>query len=125
MAKQISFSRSEGLNEYEPNGIGIQWMHWRDTPPMTVFREHQNYWSFFTLVFGVINKRWALEIRLCKQPYRSKAQYLAWRRAREKGSPISRVELDQADELAKLNPSFSDKIAARVKRERRNKKELE
>jgi hypothetical protein len=121
MAKIINFSRSEGLNEYEPSGIGIQWMHWRDDPPMTIFREHQDYWSFFTLVFAVVNKRWALEIRLRKQPYRSKAQYLAWRRAREKGLILSRADLDQADELAKLNPSISDQIAARVERARQNK----
>lgn len=41
--KRIAFYKTDGLNEYELDGIGIQWTSGREAPPMTIFREPQDY----------------------------------------------------------------------------------
>ena len=81
--KLIDFWKSEKYSEYELDTIGVQWFStWQSPAVLIPVREDRVYWRYCVVVFAFGEKRWTLEVRLKKMPYRNKEEYLKWRKVR-------------------------------------------
>lgn len=79
--KLISFYKEYSLySEVNYTGFSFQWSECLEIPFMTIEKLDQDYYSYIIFELRILTHSFFLEIRLKKQPYRNKKQYLAWRK---------------------------------------------
>lgn len=79
--KLISFYKGYPLNsEVNCTGFSFQWFECLEGPFMTLEKPDQDYYSYILFEFRILKHYFYFNIKLKKQPYRNKEQYLAWRK---------------------------------------------
>jgi hypothetical protein len=62
--------------------LGIQWINCIERPLMTIEKPDKNYWKYIVLIFCFGHYQKAIQIRLVKAPYKNKADYITWVKAK-------------------------------------------